>query len=85
MEEIMVGQPSEKIKSFHGHRGTCHYCPDGVVKMSRNPVSMLLELSQCRCLLCGQAYHYTDESLSNGEIWELDKKFWKEKSEGSVG
>lgn len=71
----------EKIGKFRGHKGDCKYCDNGIVKMSRNPISMFLEPNDMSCLLCGQQYFYSDKDLSPEELVELDIRLWREKGE----
>ena len=80
-EEIRIHHPTEAIKNFKGHKADCHYCEGGIVKMSRNVITMLLQPDKVSCLQCGQRYIYEMENYSKQALMDLDLKFWREKAD----
>jgi len=63
-----------------GHKGECldDGC-DGVVKMSRNRITMRLDLDYCWCTQCGEQYH---AELPDGmSLDEYDGLQWAQKAE----
>lgn len=66
--------PSEAI-TFTAHDASCPHC-GGPVKMPRDPQTMELQPTECRCLFCAQRYHVVLDTETIGE-WEARQ--WREK------
>jgi chaperonin GroES len=58
------------------YRARCPVCPTGILMVYRNQVTLALQRLD-RCIRCGQAFTYTDETIA-GEPFESDQRPAKE-------
>ncbi len=73
--DVRVNDPPEQIEMY-AHSADCRYC-DGIVKMFRDPETMILLPNNCSCLSCGQRYFVKIEDT----IESFELKQWRQKGQ----
>ena len=56
----------ERFSGESAYRSKCPVCEGGVLFISRDPEAGFLLMRRDRCVICGQSFYYTDETI-NGE------------------